>query len=117
LPNRYVVETIFKHIWTNGLEATDASRLDQLIEQLQPAVDLNSSEIKNRLKELGQNALQQQLFGVPSFVVDDKVFWGLDSLGMLDAYLKGDDWFAQEHWDSVKKPLYGIAKRNPRPTP
>lgn len=113
LPNRYVVETIFKYIWTNGLEATDAGRLDQLIEQLQPAADLNSPEIKNRLKELGQTALQHQLFGVPSFVVDDKVFWGLDSLPMIDAYLKGDEWFEQDHWDSVKKPVYGIAKRSP----
>ena len=34
------------------------------------------------------------VFGVPTLLVDGKLFWGLDSLPMLRAYLDGDDWFS-----------------------
>lgn len=115
LPNRYVVETIFRHVWLEGLEAIDAQRLHQLVEQLQPLQDFNSPDIKNQLKEWGQQALQHQIFGVPSFQVDDKMFWGLDSLSMLEAYLRGDDWFNNGQWECVSQPIYGIAKRHTKP--
>ena len=44
------------------------------------------------------------VFGVPAMVVDDKLFWGLDSLPMLSAYLAGDAWFEQEWAQSGSRP-------------
>ena len=39
------------------------------------------------------------LFGVPGWEVDGRLFWGLDGLPMLRAYLQGDPWFEQQ-WDA-----------------
>jgi 2-hydroxychromene-2-carboxylate isomerase len=36
-PNRYVCETVFRHVWQGGLEAADPERLQALTRQLQPA--------------------------------------------------------------------------------
>ena len=33
------------------------------------------------------------MFGVPTFAVDGRLFWGFDALPMLRAYLRGDPWF------------------------
>ena len=52
------------------------------------------------------------MFGVPSFVVDDKVFWGQDALPMLRAYLLDDPWFDGPDWDAVHHTTVGV-RRNP----
>jgi hypothetical protein len=38
---------------------------------------------------------------VPAFEVDGKVFWGVDGLPMLRAYLEGSTWFDGPQWNSV----------------
>ena len=46
-------------------------------------------KIKDKLKDLTQNAHDQEIFGVPTFVVNDKIFWGQDRLEFaLDEYNK-----------------------------
>ena len=92
-PNRYVCETIFRHVWRGGADAADAARLAQLRQQLAPTRDPASEEVKDALKQATQDAIAAGLFGVPTFAVDDKLFWGFDALPMLRAYLQGDEWF------------------------
>ena len=62
--------------------------------------DPGSEDVKNELKQATQDAIARGLFGVPTFAVDDKLFWGFDALPMLRAYLQGDDWFAA-NWDAA----------------
>jgi len=93
-PNRYVCETLFHHVWQGGHDAADASRLQGLAEQLAPPRDINSDSVKNQLKANTDAAIAQGVFGVPTFEVDGKLFWGFDALPMLQAYLAGDAWFA-----------------------
>ena len=92
-PNRYVCETIFRPLWRGGADAADAARLAQLRQQLAPTRDPASEEVKDALKQATQDAIAAGLFGVPTFAVDDKLFWGFDALPMLRAYLQGDEWF------------------------
>jgi len=37
-----------------------------------------------------EEAVRRNVFGAPSYLVDDQVFWGQDRLNYLDAYLAGD---------------------------
>ena len=114
-PNRYVVETIFKHVWCDGLEATDPDRLATLQAHLfsQPSasfLDPQSAEVKQLLQQQTQQAIDLGLFGVPSMVVDGQVFWGNDALPMLRAYLEGDAWFESAHWRDAGKLPVGIRR-------
>ena len=99
-PNRFVCENLFRHVWRGGADAADAGRLQSLQQELAPARDPDGDEVKNELKQATQDAIARGLFGVPTFAVDDKLFWGFDALPMLRAYLQGDDWFAA-NWDSA----------------
>jgi 2-hydroxychromene-2-carboxylate isomerase len=112
LPNRYVVETVFRHVWHGGKQADDAMRLAQLTESLKPKFDPNSAEVKARLKTLTESAIEAGVFGVPTFKVDDKLFFGLDALPMLAAYLNGDSWYSNSAWNDVKKIPIGTARKN-----
>ena len=45
--------------------------------------------IKNKLKKVTQEAHKKEIFGVPTFVVNEKIFWGQDRLDFaLDEYNK-----------------------------
>lgn len=57
-----------------------------------------------------EEALAAGAFGVPSFAVDGRLFWGLDSLPMLKAYLEGDDCFDGKDWTFAKDVPVGIVR-------
>ena len=108
-PNRYVCETVFRHVWRGGLEAGDPQRLQALAAQLMPAQDMNGSEAKARLKVHTDTAIAAGVFGVPTFAVDDKLFWGFDSLPMLRAYVAGDEGF-EPLWDAPAQVAQGLVR-------
>lgn len=109
LPNRYVCETLFRHVWLGGAEAVDPLRLQAITEQLAPARAVNSDEVKAQLKAHTEEAIGLGVFGAPTFVVDGKLFWGFDALPMLRAYLTGDPWF-DATWDTAASVAQGIQR-------
>lgn len=100
MPNRHVCSTIFKHVWSGGAEASDAQRLQTLTQELAPRRSPSSDEVKSQLKANTDEAIAMGVFGVPTCIVDDKLFWGLDGLPMLRAYLDGDSWFSGPQWET-----------------
>ena len=42
--------------------------------------------------------------------VDGRLFWGVDALPMLAAFLRGDPWFAGPAWDVAGQPRPGIVR-------
>ncbi len=107
--NRYVCETVMRHVWRGGADAADPARLQALAAQLQPEQDPAGDAVKARLKANTDEAIALGLFGVPTFAVDGKLFWGFDALPMLRACLGGDDWFAV-HWQSAADRPAGAAR-------
>ncbi len=110
-PNRYVCERIFRHVWQGGGDAADAQRLEVLSLHLASQHLLQADQAKALLKSNTDDALAKGVFGVPAFEVDGKLFWGLDALPMLRAYLTGDPWFAKGPWDDVSKVCVGISRK------
>lgn len=110
-PNRFVCETVFRHVWTGGAEAADAQRTAALQQQLAPARDPNADSVKQQLKAHTDEALAAGVFGVPAMVVDGRVFWGQDSLPMLRAYLEGDAWFIGEAWNAAAQLQSSVQRR------
>ena len=110
-PNRFVCETIFRHVWRGGLEALEPARLQALADTLTPSREVNGDAVKVQLKHNTDEAIALGVFGVPAFVVDGKLFWGLDSLPMLRAYLQGDAWFDGPAWEAGARVPYGLQRQ------
>lgn len=98
--NRYVGETVFRHVWRGGLDAGDAARVQDLQQRLQPRRDPGDEAVKAELKANSDAAIARGVFGVPTCEVDGRLFWGFDGLAMLRAFLEGDPWFDQ-HWEQA----------------
>jgi len=109
-PSRYVCETIFHHVWRSGATADDAARLAALSQALAPARDPAGDEARQALRDATDAALRAGVFGVPSFVVDDRLFWGFDALPMLRAQLAGDA-ALDEIWQAADRVGPGIRRR------
>ena len=85
---------IFDAYWKDDLDTSNEKILETLIKKCK----INSNEffdgikdpkIKNKLKDITQEAHDNEIFGVPSFVVNNKIFWGQDRLEFaLDEYNK-----------------------------
>ena len=83
---------IFDAYWKDNLDTSNEKILKTLLEKCK----INSSnffdgikdpKIKNKLKDTTQKAHDNEIFGAPSFVVNNKIFWGQDRLEFaLDEY-------------------------------
>ena len=100
-PNRRVVEALMRHVWRGGADAVDAARIDALTRELAPARDPSSDEVKAELRAATDAAIARGVFGVPTFELGGRLFWGLEALPMLRAALLGDAWFDGPTWDEA----------------
>ena len=110
-PNRYVCETIFRHVWKGGHAADDANRFAELSAGLAPKRDMQEGQVKNQLKNNTEEAIAKGVFGVPTFAIDDKLFWGLDALPMLRQYIEKNPLFDETDWQSVDSIKTGITRK------
>lgn len=109
-PNRRACEAVFRHVWIGGADANDAARLATLTQELAPARDPNGDAIKQSLRDQTDAALARGVFGVPTIEVDGRLFWGLDALPMLAAFLRGDAWFDGPDWAAAGRAHPGIVR-------
>ena len=80
--------------WGAGRALTDASVIAEIVEQVgldshQLARRIADPAIKQALRESTEEALARGVFGVPTFVHQDELFWGHDRLEYLADRLTG----------------------------
>jgi 2-hydroxychromene-2-carboxylate isomerase len=82
------IQTIFAALWTTGSDPADSSMIAALAESLGVRREcLSDVAVKKALRENTEQAVQRGVFGVPSFCIDQQVFWGSDSVDFAAAYL------------------------------
>ena len=109
-PNRRVVEAVMRHVWIGGADAADPARLAALTQALAPARDPAVAAVKNELRTATDEAIARGVFGVPTFELEGRLFWGVDALPMLRAALQGDPWFDGPAWDAAAQPRPGVVR-------
>jgi hypothetical protein len=62
------------------------------------------------LREATDASIAAGVFGVPTFVVNGKVFWGQDALPMLRDYLSGGLWFQAGAWGACADLPVGVRR-------
>lgn len=91
-----VINTLWKAGWQDRI---DLGSPDEIINALRkhslPADELYEAsflpEAKKELKNNIKEAIEKKVFGVPSFVIEDELFWGVDSFEDLDNFINHKD--------------------------
>jgi 2-hydroxychromene-2-carboxylate isomerase len=79
------------YVFGRGRDVSDPTVLADLARELGlPDVRVASSEpaVKQRLRENTDWAIAKGVFGVPTFIVGDELFWGHDAFDMVVDYLR-----------------------------
>lgn len=82
------VSRIFDAIWTTGADPADERAFAELAKSLRvdPA-RLADQEIKDALRTQTGQAITLGVFGVPTLIVEQELFWGADAMDFVDAWL------------------------------
>ena len=81
----YYIDNIFNTIWQDGLNMNDEIIIQKVIKNLNInpktfSLRSTSSLIKDSLRNKTNEAYEKGIFGAPSFVSNNKIFWGQDRI-------------------------------------
>ena len=81
----YYIDSIYNAIWQDGLNLNDENIFQKILKNLNInpktfLLRLASSSIKDSLKKKTSEAYEKGIFGAPSFVINNKIFWGQDRI-------------------------------------
>ena len=81
----HYIDSIFNAIWQDGLNMNDENVIQKVLKNLKinpKTFHLRSasSSIKDSLRKKTSEAYEKGIFGAPSFVSNNKIFWGQDRL-------------------------------------
>lgn len=91
-----VVDALWKASWGDGIDMSNPQAIKAALDQ----AGLNGAELveaaqspqaKDALRRETEAALARGVFGVPTVIVGDELFWGHDRLSHLELYLDGKD--------------------------
>ena len=81
----YYIDGIFNSIWQDGLNMNDEIVIQKVLKNLNInpktfALRATSSIIKDSLRKKTADAYEKGVFGAPTFVANNKIFWGQDRI-------------------------------------
>tara|TARA_B100001248_G_scaffold133281_1_gene100062 strand:- start:370 stop:957 length:588 start_codon:yes stop_codon:yes gene_type:complete len=81
----YYIDNIFNTIWQDGLNMNDETIIYKVLKNLNVnpktfSLRSTSSLIKDSLRKKTNEAYNKGIFGAPTFVANNKIFWGQDRI-------------------------------------
>ena len=112
-----VTKEIFDIIYKQG-EQPDQKEGKEKLEALSTKYpseysELDESALKKILRTNTSRAIENGVFGVPTFVVDQQIFWGGDSSDMMLDFIKNPELFSSEEMKRVSSMPMGLIRNKP----
>ena len=112
-----VTKEIFDIIYKQG-EQPDQKEGKEKLEALSNKYpseysELDESALKKILRTNTSRAIENGVFGVPTFVVDQQIFWGGDSSDMMLDFIKNPELFSSEEMQRVSSMPMGLIRNKP----
>ena len=79
------LEAFFNAYWRDNIDLDNIEEIKSVLKKIDIESnkffnDLEDIEIKEKLKEITNSAFKKEVFGAPTFIVNNKLFWGQDRL-------------------------------------
>ena len=79
------LDKFFNAYWRDNVDLSSEKEFSKLLEILEIDNEfffdkIKQQSTKDKLKELTNNAFDKEVFGAPTFIVNNKIFWGQDRL-------------------------------------
>ncbi|MGZ8993891.1 MAG: DsbA family protein [Burkholderiaceae bacterium] len=114
-----LIDALFAAVWVRGLHIAEPSVVEKVATET--GLDggalitrANQPECKAQLRSQTDRAIAGGVFGVPTMVVGDQLFWGFDDLAFLQIFLDGADPIDRMRWDKSVVPQSAAARSRTR---
>ena len=104
-----VIDAIFEGGWSHGADLGELSTLISLLSR--QSIDgetlskkVSESDIKELLIDETSFAIEKGVFGVPTIIIDDDLFWGNDQMEHIELFLDGKDPLDRERLNDQERP-------------
>ena len=79
------LDKFFNAYWRDNVDLSSEKEFSKLLKILEIDNEfffdkIKQQSTKDELKELTNNAFDKEVFGAPTFIVNNKIFWGQDRL-------------------------------------
>ena len=79
------LDLFFDAYWKDDYDLSNVEKMSKLIRNLNIDSDefflsIKEQSVKDQLIKLTTDAFQKEVFGTPTFIVNNKIFWGQDRL-------------------------------------
>tara|TARA_B100001248_G_scaffold239383_1_gene204601 strand:- start:226 stop:810 length:585 start_codon:yes stop_codon:yes gene_type:complete len=78
-------ETCFDYYWKENMDISNEKNVIKILDtcsinKINFFKDIENNKVKDELKKLTNLAFEKDIFGAPTFIVNNKIFWGQDRL-------------------------------------
>ena len=89
------LDTFFNSYWNKNLDLSNENEFIKILKNLEIDQEkflngIKDQFIKDKLKELTNEAFKKEVFGAPTFIVNNKIFWGQDRIEYAIEELKSN---------------------------
>ncbi|WP_375769831.1 2-hydroxychromene-2-carboxylate isomerase [Archangium gephyra] len=104
---RRLVSALFDAVWARGGGLLQPEQVGEVVASvgLDAQALLAAAQtpaVKDQVRRNTEELLALEGFGVPTFVADGELFFGVDSLGHLERFLRGEDPLSREELERLK---------------
>ncbi|PIK16345.1 DsbA family protein [Halobacteriovorax sp. JY17] len=102
-----LIDSIFTKGWGRGEEIGEEEELFETLKENDLPESLmeetTSKEIRKELKQVLSNGINRGVFGLPTFIYKDELFWGNDSTKYLELFIANKDPIDQNKYENFLK--------------
>ena len=108
------IRSVFRVIYGEGIQPDETDGILAIAEALEidnPEAAMSDTEVKNTLRTNTETAIKEGVFGVPTFLIDDQVFWGADATEMMLSYVNNPELFQTPEMRRISEMPMGVVRQ------
>ena len=88
-----IAYAIMEGLWIKEMNIDDPKNLKKILTRFIKTADevidfSESKQVEKEMNEYTKEAIDLAVFGAPTYIIDDQIYWGQDRLDFLERYIK-----------------------------
>ena len=114
-----LIDGLFRAVWAERLSLMEPTVVSAIATKArldgdEAIAEAGRPEIKDALRSATDSAIAAGVFGVPTILVEDELFWGYDDFPYLERFLAGDDPLDREALSEWFQSRPSVHRKRPR---
>jgi 2-hydroxychromene-2-carboxylate isomerase len=108
------IRSVFQVIYGEGTQPDEPGGIMAIAKALgidDAEAAISDEKVKITLRVNTETAIKSGVFGVPTFLIDDQVFWGADATEMMLSYVNNPELFQTPEMRRISEMPMGVVRQ------